>query len=316
MLGTLVSPEHVKQLAALATAADRHWIQFDPALLKDGYNRRPFVVNHLLAEHPMFTFDALFALCRRMPESMVKLRIGVVPVDTDFDKSLNSFNHGMQLDDAIANFVQRQAYIVVNNPELDEVYRPIIEGFVGEIARHTETLEPGLNWYSTYIFITAQGAVTPYHMDREMNFLLQVCGTKTVRLWDPFDNEIMSPAQKDQLLADRDEPRPPYHPSFEQKAMIFELEPGLGVHHPFIAPHLVKTGPAPSISLAITFRTQRSDIWTDAHCFNQRLRKLGLRPAPVGRHPVVDLGKAILLRTLRRARGTLRFALKHTPTSA
>jgi len=27
--------------------------------------------------------------------------------------------------------------------------------------------------------------ITPYQMDREMNFLLQIRGTKTVPLWDP-----------------------------------------------------------------------------------------------------------------------------------
>ena len=26
-------------------------------------------------------------------------------------------------------------------------------------------IEPGMNWYSTYIFISTQDSVTPYHMD-------------------------------------------------------------------------------------------------------------------------------------------------------
>jgi Cupin-like domain len=305
MLGAFLTPDYVSHLAA-AAAKEKRWIEFDAALVRRAYNRQPFVVKHWLAEHPMFTFDALFALCRRMPQNHVKLRVGVVPADADFDTSLDRFNHGLQLNEAIANFVERQAYIVINNPELDAEYRPIIEGLLGEIARQTEAVDPGMNWYSTYLFISAQGSVTPYHMDREMNFLLQVCGTKTVRLWDPADNEIMSPAQKDQLLSAVDEPRPTYLPSFEQKAMIFELEPGLGVHHPFIAPHLVTTGPSPSISLAITFRTAGSDVWTDAHRFNRRLRNIGLNPAAVGTHPAVDRAKAALLRALRKVRRVLR----------
>ena len=173
-------------------------------------------------------------------------------------------------------------------------------------AAHTEPIEPGLNWYSTYIFITAHDSVTPYHMDREMNFLLQIRGTKTVKLWDPRDPEIMTPAEKDQLLAQRHEPRPTYKPSFERKAMTFELAPGLGVHHPFIAPHLVTTGKQLSISLAITFRTQRSDVWTDAHCFNHRLRsRLGVAPGNVGSRGVIDATMAGIIRMGGQARRLL-----------
>jgi len=140
-----------------------------------------------------------------------------------------------------------------------------------------------------------------------MNFLLQIRGRKTVKLWDPHDDEIMSAVDKDLLLAARDEPRPAYKPSFDAKAMTFELAPGLGVHHPFIAPHLVKTGRELSISLAITFRTRRSDIWTDAHRFNHLLRtRLGLAPLPVGRLPALDATKARLLRLSRHARQLLR----------
>jgi hypothetical protein len=201
----------------------------------------------------------------------------------------------------------RQAYIAIYNAETDAEYRPVIESLLGEIAGHTEPIEPGLNWYSTYIFITARDSVTPYHMDREMNFLLQIRGTKTVKLWDPYDDDVMSPVVKDQLLADRNEPRPTYKPSFEHKAMTFELAPGLGVHHPFIAPHLIKTGRELSISLAITFRTQRSDIWTDAHRFNHLLRKrLGLPTGAVGRLAALDAAKAHLLRLSRHARKLLR----------
>jgi hypothetical protein len=143
-------------------------------------------------------------------------------------------------------------------------------------------------------------------MDREMNFLLQIRGTKTVKLWDPRDPEIMTPAQKDQLLAAREEPRPIYKPSFERKAMTFALAPGLGVHHPFIAPHLVTTGKQLSISLAITFRTERSDRWTDAHRFNHRMRsRLGVAPGSVGSLGVVDATKAGIIRMGRQARRLL-----------
>jgi hypothetical protein len=64
------------------------------------------------------------------------------------------------------------------------------------------------------------------------------------------------------------------------------------VHHPFIAPHRVHTGAELSVSLAVTFRTRRSDTLTDAHRFNARMRKLGLHPMPVGSSRLLDRAKS------------------------
>lgn len=307
MLGRFVLPSEISGLITQARRASTSWLLFDQREFRAGYNEHPFLVRHRLADHPMFDFRALAALCRRLPREQVQYRFGVVPADAEFDTSLERFRGQLTLDDAIERMEEKQAYIAIYNPESDPEYQPAIEGLLGEIAAQTEPIEPGLNWYSTYIFITAHDSVTPYHMDREMNFLLQIRGTKTVRLWDPGDPEIMTPAQKDQLLTQRSEPRPTYKPSFEDKAMTFELAPGLGVHHPFIAPHLVITGKQLSISLAITFRTHRSDVWTDAHRFNHRLRsRLGIAPGSVGSFGIIDATKASIIRLSREAKRLLR----------
>lgn len=303
MLGRFVSARKISDLVTESRRSPAPWLFFEEHDFRIGYNKRPFLVRHRLTEHPLFEFGALAALCRRLPGEQVPYRFGVVPADAEFDTSLERYRGQLTLDAALEHTEEKQAYIAIYNAETDPEYRPVIEGLLGEIAAKTEPIEPGLNWYSTYIFITARDSVTPYHMDREMNFLLQIRGAKTVKLWDPRDPEIMTPAQKDQLLAQHDEPRPTYKPSFERKAMTFELTPGLGVHHPFIAPHLVKTGKQLSISLAITFRTHRSDMWTDAHHFNHRLRgRLGVAPGAVGSLDAIDATKAGILRLGRQVR--------------
>ena len=303
MLGQFVSSGQVGELVAQARGSAAPWLLFDNSAFCDGYNARPFLVRHRLAEHPLFELAALARLCRRLPADQVHYRHGVIPADAHFDSSLQRYRGELTLDDVVDRLEERQAYIAVYNAERDPEYRPAIEGLLGEIAMHSEPLEPGMNWYSTYLFITARDSVTPYHMDREMNFLLQIRGTKSVKLWDPRDPEIMTPAEKDKLLTERGEPRPTYKPAFERKAMVFDLEPGLGVHHPFIAPHLVTTGKQLSISLAITFRTHRSDVWTDAHCFNHQLRRrLGVAPVDVGSIGALDVAKAGLVRMGRQAR--------------
>jgi hypothetical protein len=303
MVGCFVGPSVVSELVARARRQASPWLQFEDQAFAAAFNVRPFLVKHRLDVHPLFDLDPLAALCRRLPRAQVRYRSGVIPADAEFDTSLDRYRGDLTLDDAIEHLESRQAYIAIYNAETDPQYRPVIEGLLGEIAGHTERIEPGLNWYSTYLFISARDSVTPYHMDREMNFLLQIRGTKTVQLWDPHDDEIMSPAQRDRLLAERGEPRPPYDPAFQRKAMTFQLAPGLGVHHPFIAPHLVTTGRALSISLAITFRTRQSDVWTDAHRFNHLIRtRLPIPVGAVGRSGIVDTAKARLVRWTRGAR--------------
>jgi len=301
MLGQFIEPQ---LRTALISSAKLHrpWLEFDPDEFARNYNRQPFLLKHRLTEHPLFKLQPLIRLCYRLPSPQVHCRAAVVPENAEFDSSLERFNDGMTLDAAIKGLEHGQAYIAIYNPEFDDQYRDAIEEFIGEIALRADPLERGLNWYSTYIFLSTQHAVTPYHMDREMNFLLQIEGAKTVRLWDPMDEEVMTSAQRDMLLSSLGEPRPPYNSAIERKAMVFRLEPGAGVHHPYIAPHLVHTNSELSISLAITFRTNQSDIWRDAHCMNQHLRKLGLHPSAVHQSGWLDTVKALSIRTLRRVK--------------
>ncbi len=304
MLGTHLSEAQFRALLQRAEAGPR-WLDIDAAQVRAHYNRAGFLVSHRLPEHPLFTLDALSALCRRLPPGQVRFRFGVVPPDTHFDSSLARYGTGLTLADAIDHLEEKRAYIAIYNPEHDPEYQPAIEGLLAELGAATRGHERFFNWYSTYVFITAHDAVTPYHMDREMNFLLQVRGRKTVQLWDPRDDGVMTPRQRDHLFSHAEDARPTWHDGLPARVRRFELQPGLGVHHPFIAPHLVTTGPNVSVSLAITFRTPRSDLWSDAHRYNERLRPYGLGRIPVGANALVDTFKAGALRTLRAGRGAL-----------
>jgi hypothetical protein len=296
--------EFVPRERAAAFAVDRKprsggLLQFYPEEVGSSYNRRPFIVRHRLAEHPLLKLESLFALCRRLPADLVKFRRGVIPGDANFDSSYDRFRDGLSLEQTLEHFEELKAYICIYNPERDPTYRPLFEGLLAEIGAAIADIDPVITWYSTYLFISTSGSVTPYHMDREMNFLLQVRGNKEVLLWDPADEDILSPAEKDHLLAAFGSWRPTYKPSNESKAMHFDLQPGIGVHHPFIAPHRVHTLDGLSVSLAFTFRTLKSDMATKAHSFNEILRRLGMSPHPVGENEAMDHAKALASNAVR-----------------
>ena len=305
MLGSFISSRHYAELLARGRQAGPRMLELDPAQLARHYNRQPFVFAHALAGNEYFALPRLFDLCRRMDSRKIRYRIGEIPDDAHFDSSFDRYKAGLSLEDAIDRFEEERAYVVIYNPELDPEYRVVIEGVLAEIAAEIASLDPEMTWYSTYIFISTRDAVTPYHMDREMNFLCQIRGTKRVQLWNPADEEVMTDAQKDLLLAHVGE-RPPFRDALQSKASTFGLGPGMGVHHPFIAPHRVYTGRDLSVSLAVTYRTRRSDVCTAAHVFNAKLRRLGWRPLPVGRSRALDRCKAAGLRLFRRGRGLIR----------
>ena len=104
MLGETVSPDRYARIVARARAQAQPWLELRADNMRESYNRKPFLLNHRLAEHPLFTLDRMFALCRRLPANQVKPRVGVVPGDTDFDASLSKYREGLTVGEAIDNF--------------------------------------------------------------------------------------------------------------------------------------------------------------------------------------------------------------------
>jgi hypothetical protein len=78
------------------------------------------------------------------------------------------------------------------------------------------------------------------------------------------------------------------------------MKPGEALFVPVMAPHHVKNGPAVSISLSITWRSDWSFAEADARAFNGVLRKVGIRPEAPGRFPAENKAKALAWRAIRR----------------
>jgi hypothetical protein len=67
-----------------------------------------------------------------------------------------------------------------------------------------------------------------------------------------------------------------------------------------MAPHFVRNGPEPSVSLSITWRSEWSFAEADARAFNRLLRRAGLKPRSPGRWPARNVAKACGWRMLRK----------------
>jgi hypothetical protein len=271
-------------------------ITMDPEQFRAHYNRQPFTVSHRLAEHPLTSLASLRALALRLPKDNLRYRVRA-KIDDSFDVAAQDHPSCPSVGEVIDRIHEPGSAVQISRPEEDPEYRPLVSELLAGIRRYTEPVDPTMTYTATYFFIAGPECLTPYHMDREMNFLLHIAGPKALSLWDPSDDAIMSEAERERLFFEWW--RPAYKPEFEAKATRFELRPGTGVHHPFIAPHAARTGATPSISMAVTFRTRRSDDLRLLYRMNYRLRKLGLQPKRVGTFPRLDDVKLAVVRALK-----------------
>jgi hypothetical protein len=277
-------------------------LDLDPAEFRNCFGKRPFLIGHRLCDHPLFELDRLLSLARTLPDKHIEYNAGTLPINQD--QSLTPRN-GLSPEDTIRRIRDCKSWLVLKWVEHDPEYRALLEGCLDEVRPHSEPLAPGMRQPQAFIFITSPGSVTPYHMDPEHNFLLQVRGSKIVRQFDGHDPTILSHKELERFYGDRvrnltlkEENR--------DRCWKYDLEPGQGLHFPVTFPHWVQNGPEISVSFSITFRTPELDRRRMVYTFNNELRQWGLTPRPIGTSPACDAAKYQFIRAWSKLRETLR----------
>jgi hypothetical protein len=265
----------------------------DPDQIARDLDRQPFAVRHELAGHPAFSLEHLVALARRLPAERVEYNAGDLPITQD--PTLTPRN-GLSVEETIQRIAECRSWMVLKRVETDPEYAPLLDACLDQIA----PIVSGMRTRRGFVFLSSPGSVTPYHIDHEYNFLLQIRGRKTMSI---FDRSVVTEEQLERFY--RGEHRNlVFSEHHAHRSHTFEIGPGDGVHVPVNAPHYVLNGPEVSVSFSITFRTPAGDRRSMVYVANDRLRHLGLRPRPVGAAPLVDrtkaLGYAIYQRAARR----------------
>ncbi len=265
------------------------------------FNRQPFVIHHQLVGHPLFTLPRLIELSKALPEESVKYNSGNVPVTQSMYSGPRT---GLSIQETIRRIEECGSWMVLKNVERDPAYRDLLDRCLDEIQPLCEPLDPGMRQREGFIFISSPSSVTPFHIDPEYNFLLQIRGKKVVNIFDASDRSIL-PEQELEGFYSGSDFQIVFKDGYQQKASVFELSPGMGLHFPVTAPHWIKNGEQCSISFSITFRTLSSERNSVIYQFNDRLRRIGLAPTPVGRSALRDSAKFYAGRVLRRAKRLL-----------
>ena len=284
----------------------KNYIQVDPQVLRRDFNHRPFEFKHDLGGHPQLTLEALFDLATRLPPAEVLHWSGAIGVGDNIDTASKTHSTGRSLRETFDHIEDARSYVLIRNAQLDPAFKRLADDILNEIEETTEGIEPGMCERIAYIFIASPRSVTPYHMDRDINFHFNLRGKKWISIRDPLDRIVLPEKGLESLFTDWKAPRPPYSETYEPRARVFELTAGGGVHHPFTAPHAVRYGDEVSASFTVTFNTRATRRRAAAHFVNGSLRRLGVAPTPVGRSPVQDELKFRALNLYRRAKSVVR----------
>ena len=262
------------------------------------YPEKPHKLPHGLRDHPLLGLEALATLAERLPTASIEYNFADLPLGIDGKPDPT----GIPIGETIRRIDETGSWAALKNIEQVPEYAALLDALLAELRPEIERKTGAMLKPQGFIFITSPGGVTPYHFDPEHNILIQLRGSKVMTQF-PAGDPAYAP----------DEIHETYHTGGGRELVWrdellpggreFALQPGEALFVPVMAPHFVRNGPEPSISLSITWRSDWSFAEADARAFNGVLRRLGFRPTRPGRWPAGNRIKALGWRTYAKARG-------------
>jgi len=260
--------------------------------------RSPFVFGHQLAHHPLFDLSQLANLARSVVRRGDPNKFGV-----RFESSgrLDRFDVELlarqgQLAEIVECIGQGGVWLKMSSlHELDPAYERLRADYIAELEELTKLrLRDEISWSGLSVFVASPNMETPYHFDHDMNFLFQIQGEKDVFLFDQEDRFVLTEQEIEQFYRGRafagllrEETR--------HLGKKYRLVPGLAVHQPPLAPHLICNADNVSVSVSIWFALRTLDRRAKIYQANACLRQFGWRPTPPGASGMSDRLKVAAL---------------------
>lgn len=273
---------------------DLSLLDIDSKLMLDAIGRREFALHHRIADHPLFSLEALAELADVLPPTAVER--------LKSDQTLLAPGGGGEdtqgpASETVRNIEHGKRWMVMWNIEQVEEYGALLDELLDEVAPHLPAQERGMGRREGFIFLSAPHSITPAHFDPEHNFLLQIRGTKKMHV-GRFPNAAWKIKELNRFFdgghRNLDEIPP--------QSSEFSMRPGDGTYIYPWAPHWVRNGPEVSVSLSITFRTRRTECFEFANAFNVHLRRRGFSARAAGESEGIDRAKAAVVALSRWAR--------------
>ncbi|MBK8323943.1 MAG: cupin [Betaproteobacteria bacterium] len=276
--------------------------------------RRVCAIRHNFHEHPLMQMPALAQLAKDLvPMKQCRfIRPGSTQA-SDFYHSADD-PQGRGVEEVFRRIEEPGSWIALYNVEAVPRYRDFLEEVVSAFRPLVEPEQTGIFNVGGFIFISAPPSVTPFHIDRENNFWLQMRGRKSINVWDPSDRQAVPACEVDRFIvyAALEEVR--LKDGDVERSHAFDVSVGDGVYFPSTSPHMTETvpgwtkpGDGVSVSIGVVFYTDQTRRAAYVHAWNLLLRRLGLSPSLPGESAFADSVKHPLGRLLvafkKRLRG-------------
>ena len=260
------------------------------------YPDRAAKLSHALVGHELLTVEALARLAERMPASAVEYNLGKLPLGVRPEETPGN---GLTLGETIRTIESNGSWVVLKNVERDTAYGALLDGALAELEPFVKRMTGPMLHREAFIFLSSPGSVTPFHIDPEHNILLQVKGEKVMTVFPAGDEELVPGTQSEAFHAGGHR-NLVWHEHFRGRGEAVRLLPGDAIHVPVKAPHFVENGPTVSISLSVTWRSERSVAEGELHGLNALLRRRGLPIARIGARPERQAVRRLAYRVMQK----------------
>ena len=206
---------------------------------------------------------------------------------------------GIPIGETIRNIGRSGSWAALKNIERSPQYAALLADLLAELKPSIEARTGRMLHTQAFVFITSPGGLTPYHFDPEHNILLQIRGSKVLTQF-PAGDSTYAPDETHEAYHTGGPRELKWRDELQDGGKEFAIGPGEALFVPVMAPHYVRNGDEPSISLSITWRSEWSFAEADARAFNKLLPRAGLHPSCPGRWPERNRAKSIAGRSLRR----------------
>lgn len=253
-------------------------------------------LTHGLTGHPLLAIEALAGLAERMPAASVEYNLGALPLGV---RPEDTPSNGLSLGDTIRTIETNGSWAVLKNVERDAAYSALLDGALAELAPLVEARTGPMLNREAFIFLSSPRSVTPFHMDPEHNILLQIMGEKVMTVFPAGDEELVPAVQSEAFHAGGHR-NLVWQDGFRARGTAVTLVPGDAIHVPVKAPHFVENGTGVSISLSVTWRSERSVAESELHGLNALLRRRGLPTGRIGARPERQGVRRLAYRIMRK----------------
>lgn len=289
------------------TAAITPLIQFDDSTFHP-WRIQP--VTHSLCDDPLLQSSSLVGLGERLEaRNSIRTHGNDATAGTPFSDAPQLHPNSRSAATTLGAIEDAHAWMSLLNVQIDPVYRALVGTVLDSIQPQVERHDPGMSHRSGWIFVSSPRTVTPFHFDKEHNFILQIHGHKRVYVWSPDDVVVASEHARDRFHHHHERDLLHWREEFRERAQVFDLQPGQGAYMPSTSPHMVENGDGPSITASFTYYTHATRRDALLHKAHSMLRNAGITPPPVGRSPVLDAithaGIASVVSARRMATGLL-----------